>query len=107
MNTFRHSTSCPACGHRFIAWRVWQITRWSYLRCPHCEVRLTRKLDRQGFTVGLVLFALLQPLLFIPMPTPWQIAFFAVVFGICLYIDATTVRLVEVRRWRGVLGYDA
>src|SRR5262249_9229894 len=106
MNTHRHSTSCPACGYRFIAWHVWQITRWSCIRCPQCHVRLTRRLDRQCFMTGLLIFVLLQPLVFIPMPTVEQIVLVAIVMAVSLFIDVVTVRLVEVRRWRGVPGYD-
>ena len=57
--------------------------------------------------IGFLIMVLLQPLVFIPMPLLWQIVLFCVVMTVSLFIDAITVRLVEVRRWRGVLGYDA
>jgi hypothetical protein len=107
MNTHRHSTSCPACGHRFIGWRVWQITRWSCMRCPRCEVRLARRFDRQSFMVGYLIMVLLTPLILIPMPLFWQVVWAAAAMTVGLYVDAVTVRLVEVRGWRGMLGYDA
>ena len=52
--------------------------------------------------------ALLLPVVLIPMPLIGQLVWFGGVMTMALYIDAVTVRLVEVRRWRGILlGYGA
>jgi hypothetical protein len=77
------------------------------MRCPHCNTRLIRRLDLQCFIVGNLFFVLGLPIVIIPMPLVWQVVLVAGVMAAALYVDAITVRLVEARRWRGILGYDA
>lgn len=107
MNAHRYSAGCPACGHRFIAWRVWQISRWSCMHCPRCDARLVRRLDWQCWTVSSLGIVLMLLIVWIPIPLVWQMVLAVGVITLYWYIDAITVRLVEPGRWRGILGYDS
>lgn len=99
MSAKQHSRCCPACGHRFIPWRVWQISRWTCIRCPSCGVRLSRRFDRQFYWIGCVICLVLAAIPFLDA-LGWQIAVGA--FGMLLVTlaDAATVRLVEAGRRR-------
>ena len=77
------------------------------MRCPHCDARLVRRLDRQCFLVGSLSMVLFLPVVFIPIPLVWQMVLAVGVMTVTWYIDAITVRLVEAGGWRGILGYDA
>src|SRR5436309_600452 len=97
MNARQHSKCCPACDHWFIPWRVWQISRWTHLRCPNCRVRLTRRFDKQFFWLCVLICLVLAAIPLIEA-VAWQMAVGAV--GVLLFtlLDAVTVRLVEAER---------
>jgi DNA-directed RNA polymerase subunit RPC12/RpoP len=98
---------CPACGHAFIPWRVWQISRWSCIRCPHCATRLKRRVDLQLLLISCALFV---PVLAV---TGDLVAHTLVFWAACmlwasvvLVVDAMTVKLVIAGKWRGLRGYE-
>lgn len=99
---------CPNCGHGFVPWNVWLITRWSSIQCPKCHMRLNRRIDAQMFWIGglgvgaYVLLSLLIP----TVGLNWRIA----VVGLALLVvvgtvDALTVTLAPAGEWRGLRGY--
>ncbi len=96
---------CPVCGHSFIPWSIWKISRWTYINCPNCDARLIRRIDLQ---LVLICFIYLIPasIIFLPIPIAWRAA--VVLFGFILssILDALTVRLVKAGKYRGLLGYD-
>src|SRR5438132_9983236 len=57
MSSKGHPRSCPTCGHHFIPWSVWRVSRLTTIPCPKCGARLSRRLDFQFF--GLLLFMIL------------------------------------------------
>ena len=92
MKTSRHPRCCPVCGHRFIPWRFWQISRWTSIRCPSCSARLTRQFDRQCFAICFACCLLLTAVPFI-QKSAWQIVIGVLGALLILILDAATVRL--------------
>src|SRR6266481_699745 len=107
MNTSIQSKHCPACGHHFIPWRVWQITRWSCLRCTHCGIQLNRRLDWQFLFMSLAFGMMLSVAIWFEIHIVWRVLAVIVAFALAWFLDAMTVRLVVAGRWRGLLGYEA
>ena len=85
---------CPACGENFIPWRVWQITRWTGVRCPQCNELLGRRTDTQAFAVGIMLMLLLQPIVFLELPVWLMTLNLSGALLVSWIIDAMTVKLV-------------
>lgn len=119
--------ACPACGHRFVPWNLWRITRWSCLSCPSCTTKLTRNLfalqllAALGLTFAVVFGSGLGALLwikrsrdvalwierstYVPVTAFVVIAVVGLLLGYLL--DVATVRLA-VAHWRGwLLGYTS
>lgn len=101
--------TCPACDHRFTAWGVIRISRWTCLTCPSCGALLNRRIyDRQS--VLLLVFALtLEWAATILLPLRWGWFFFValiVIPAIVWLADVFTVQLREVRNWRRFTGYE-
>jgi len=92
MKTSRHPRCCPACGHRFTPWRVWQIDPGTCIRCPSCSVRLTRQFDRQCFAICFAICILLAAAPFI-QKSAWHIAIGLLGALLIMIVDAATVRL--------------
>jgi endogenous inhibitor of DNA gyrase (YacG/DUF329 family) len=113
MNAKRSSRRCPACGHHFIPWSVWRVSRVTTIPCPKCGARLTRKFDFQFF--GLLLFivilvasldAIMVRIFHRPVTDLFAVGTLIVVL-IMWPLDALTVRLVRSGKWQGWLrGYE-
>src|SRR5438876_5728742 len=90
--------TCPACGHGFIPWRIWRVTRWSQITCPACHVQLNRHFDAQFVFVCVVSALLPFPAFLVPGPG-WvkllSLCAFLLVFWL---LDATTVHLRVARQ---------
>jgi hypothetical protein len=100
---------CPACGHYFIPWRTWRISRWSCLPCPKCGTPLNRRLDMQLVLVFLTMYIccmLLMAATFYGLPFAISIALIFIIFVVTWLVDVLTVRLVVAGRWRGLFGYE-
>lgn len=101
----RHPQSCPACQHRFVPWKVWRVSTWSCIRCPHCNSALNRRRDLQFFFVLLPEIALITLALNLPIHI-WERVFAALAVMLVGYmVDALTVKLVLAKQWRGIRGY--
>ncbi len=121
MKTPPHSRCCPVCGHRFIPWRVWQIGRWTCIRCPSCSVRLRACLETTVWLrcssvedpPGIFSFVAPRHPALSPKTAPlvvskqaltrqfdWQC--FAICFAICLLLAA--VPLIQKSAWQIVIG---
>ena len=107
MNTHSHSRCCPSCGHHFVPWATWRISRWSCLRCPSCSAQLNRRLDAQFF---LVWFSWIFPCSLlagfssvIGIPVSAVVSLTVIAFFLAWLVDLLTVRLVVAGRWRGLL----
>ena len=95
---------CPACNHQIRPWQVWKVSRWSYILCPVCSIRLTRKLDLQLFLIIGLMFGPL--LLANRFSWYWPLVAIVISWPIAYLVDVYTVRLYAVGRWRGwLLGY--
>jgi hypothetical protein len=110
--------ACPACGHRFVPWNLWRVSRWSCISCPSCKTKLNRNTDLQLFAiVGLnsaVLVALVLGAVLWFGRSPYVAVALAFVVMVVVgwlpgyLLDVATVRLVTARRWRGwLLGYTS
>ena len=81
------------------------MSRWSYMLCPICSTRLTRKIDLQLFLifalmVGPFWFALNRQFSY------WLLGAIVISWPLAYLLDVYTVRLYAVDRWRGwLLGY--
>jgi len=98
--------TCPACGHKFVPWQVWRITRWTNIACPSCHAALNRRLDAQLFLVGtaaLVVMALAS--FWLPLNLATGAAIYCLCLGLAVVLDALTVRLVRAGAFRGIRGY--
>jgi len=87
---------CPVCGHKFIPWEAWKITRWSSISCPACKAKLNREKDTQFFMV--VLLGIIGPAIcmLLQLSLLWFMVS-AIVSAIVMYVaDTLTVRLVKV-----------
>ena len=105
---FSLDRTCPACAARFVPWRVWAITRWSCIACPHCGAQLNRELDWRFALVLVVSLAVLQVgTLLLVLSTSWPIWVLALLVFVLVFwlIDMRTVRLVVAKRRRGIRGY--
>ena len=88
---------CPRCSKSFIPWRVWAITRWTCIACPHCGARLNRELDWRFavfMVVGLSVLQIGALLLMVATPWPFWILGFGVFLGLFWIVDILTIRLV-------------
>src|SRR5437870_2216740 len=87
------SKTCPACGHRFIPWRIWRVTRWSHIACPACHAQLNRRFDLQ--LVGINILAAVMPFGALLVPGPGWIKAVSLLALLLAgwYLDATTVNL--------------
>jgi hypothetical protein len=47
---------CPKCSHFIPPYRVWLISRWTFVKCDNCGSQFGRKLDLQLFGVSSLLF---------------------------------------------------
>lgn len=106
--------NCPACKHSFTPWRCWQITRWSCIQCPNCDVQLNRRTDIQSL---IVTFFLIVPLLSGMYPAAylinalgghWLFSLALIVFLCALVwlVDLLTIRLVVAKNFRWLKGYE-
>lgn len=100
---------CPCCQHHFIPWNAFLITRWSTIRCPACQARLTRHPRLKPTLFSRLL--LLSWVVFVAsdwIPHDWRSLCIA---GFALYIvlaltEAITIPLAPAGSWRGWLkGY--
>jgi hypothetical protein len=95
---------CPACGHRFLPWNTWRITRFSCVPCPGCGEKLNRRIDAQFF-LTLAAFAVLGALLVVwalrwRMPQANFLVFLGIAAVVTWLIDVLTVRLVASEKVR-------
>lgn len=100
---------CPACGHSFIPWGVWKISRWSGVKCPKCSTLLIRNYDIQFFTlIFIIIFGVTVGTMILRVFSEVSYASVIIFVGgaILLFVgDAYTVRLQQAGVFRGVRGY--
>ena len=111
------SRACPACGHKFVPWNIWRVSRWSCISCPGCKTKLTRSVDLQLFAIIVLNSAVLVAVFLAPVlwfeRSPYAFTIAIVVMVVVGWLpgyllDVATVRLVTARRWRGwLLGYTS
>ena len=102
----RQARTCPACGHKFIPWQAWKITRWSNIACPSCQAPLNRKVDAQLFLIAIAAWLVLTVVnvWLLSSLAARVVSFFAVVVALEL-LDTFTMRLVRAGERRGIRGY--
>jgi hypothetical protein len=99
--------ACPACGHEFVPWGTWRISRWSCLPCPRCRATLNRRIDAQ-FLIMLIIFCgvAVIPLLTFGA-TLWPLLIGASLGALVAWLfDVVTIRLVVAGQRRGMRGYE-
>ena len=99
-----HST-CPACDHRFVPWRVWMISRWSCMRCPACHCKLNRRFGLRDMSVCAALLVVFGAW-YLNVESSPAVALVLVVGALSFYLaDVCMVRLVRPGSFRIFSGY--
>jgi hypothetical protein len=109
MDPKSHARSCPACGHHFIPWQTWRISRWSCIACPHCGVRLNRRFDAQMLLMFMLMCFLGAVLVFLAihgLPFSVGVALTVAAMFMIWLADIMTIRLVVAGKWRRFFGYE-
>lgn len=81
---------CPKCSNPILPFKVWLISRWSFVKCDKCGTQSGRNIDLQFWIICALLMIPLIVLrigLFNPLFLIWVI--------IVMVIDAYTIKLVS------------
>jgi hypothetical protein len=80
---------CPKCNNPISPFKVWLISRWSFVKCNKCGTRSGRDVNLQLFIIAALLI----------FPIVFQFSVFNPLFliwaGIVMFIDAYTIKLVS------------
>lgn len=93
-------SSCPACQHRFIPWKVWKISRWTCIACPACHSKLYRNVDGRFIAIYSVLYSVFLLLFWALLRTGPAYGFlrplvFVIGAATDYFVDVCTVRLLQ------------
>jgi len=81
---------CPSCNSSILPFKVWFISRWTFVKCGNCGQKLGRKIDVQLCTISFLLFLIY--VLFILSGTTLLLAI--PLMFIVMFIDAYTIKLI-------------
>ncbi len=88
---------CPNCNHFIPPYKVWLISRWTFIKCNNCEKLFGRKVNLQLLVIGGLLFAgWVVPFHYLTSLTRIDIIYaYVIAFLICVVFWAPFVMLAD------------